>query len=79
MSFQSSSKMSIKLGAMYGAQYSLCCNLPCFRVLLCTHYRSLQCFSTYFCKLKEIRVLRPMFPDYVISCDYDMTKVRPNI
>ena len=29
----------------------------------------LQCFSLYFCKLKEIGVLRPIFPDYVISCD----------
>ena len=52
-------------------QCSLCCSSPCFRVLLCTHYGPLQCFSTYFRKLKEIRVLRPIFPDYVISCDYD--------
>ena len=49
----------------------MCCSSPCFLVLLCTHYRPLQCFSTYFRKLKEIRVLRPIFPDYVISCDYD--------
>ena len=46
----------------------------CFRVLLCTHYWPLQCFSTYFRKLKEIGVLRAIFPDYVISCDYDVTK-----
>ena len=52
-------------------QCSLYCCPPCFRVLLCTHYRPLQCFSTYFCKLKEIGFLRPIFPDYVISCDYD--------
>ena len=39
-------------------------------VLLCTHYGPLQCFSTQFRKLKEIGVLRPVFPDYVISCDY---------
>ena len=51
-------------------QCSLCCSSPCFLVLLCTHYGSLQCFSTYFRKLKEIGVLRPIFPDYVISCDY---------
>ena len=51
-------------------QCSLCCSSPCFRVLLCTHYGPLQCFSTYFRKLKEIGVLRPIFPDYVISCDY---------
>ena len=51
-------------------QCSLCCSSPCFHVLLCTHYGSLQCFSTYFRKLKEIGVLRPIFPDYVISCDY---------
>ena len=31
----------------------------------------MQCFSTYFRKLKEIGVLQPLFPDYVISCDYD--------
>ena len=49
-------------------QCSLCCSSPCFRVLLlCTHYGSLQCFSTYFRKLKEIGVLRPVFPDYFIS------------
>ena len=41
-----------------------------FVFCLCTHYRLLQCFSTYFRKLKEIWVLRPIFPDYVISCDY---------
>ena len=51
-------------------QCSLCCGSPCFRVLLCTHCRLLQCFSTYFCNLKEIGVLRPIFLDYVISCDY---------
>ena len=28
-------------------QCSLCCGLPCFRVLLCTHYGPLQCFSAY--------------------------------
>ena len=50
-------------------QCSLCCSSPCFRVLLCTHYGSLQRFSTYFHKLKEIGVLRPVFPDYFISCD----------
>ena len=51
-------------------QCSLCCGSPCFRVLLCTHYGPLQCFSTYFRKLKEIGVLQPIFPDYVISCNY---------
>ena len=51
-------------------QCSLCCSSPCFHFLLCTHYGPLQCFSTYFRKLKEIGVLRPIFPDYVISCDY---------
>ena len=40
---------------------SLCCSSTCFHVLLCTHYGSLQCFSTYFRKLKEIGVLRPIF------------------
>ena len=51
-------------------QCSLCGGSPCFRVLLCTHYGPLQCFSTYFRKLQEIGVLRPIFPDHVISCDY---------
>ena len=49
--------------------------------MLYTHYGPLQCFSTYFRKLKEIGVLRPIFPDYVISCDYDYLyddyKVKP--
>ena len=49
------------------------CAVACFLVLLCTHYGSLQCFSTYFRKLKEIGVLRPIFPDCVISCDYGLT------
>ena len=51
-------------------QCSLCCSSPCFHVLLCTHYGPLQCFSTYFRKLKETGVLQSIFPDYVISCDY---------
>ena len=51
-------------------QCSLCRSLPCFLVLLCSHCGPLQYFSTYFRKLKEIGVLRPIFPDYVISCDY---------
>ena len=51
----------------------VCCSLSCFRVLLCTHYGPLQCFSTYFCKLKEIGVLRPIFPDNVISCEYGLS------
>ena len=50
-------------------QWSMCCSSPCF-LLLCTHYGPLQRFSTYFRKLKEIGVLRPVFPNYVISCDY---------
>ena len=35
-----------------------------FFVSLCTHYGPLQCFSTYFRILKEIGVLRSIFPDY---------------
>ena len=50
------------------------CVVACFLVLLCTHYGPLQCFSTYFRKLKEIGVLRPIFPGYVISCDYGIYK-----
>ena len=44
-----------------------------FALLLCTHYGPLQCFLTYFCKLKEIAVLRPITPGYVIFCDYVWT------
>ena len=51
-------------------QCSLCCGSPCFRVLLCTHYGPLQCFSTYFRKWKEIGLLCLIFPDYDFSCDY---------
>ena len=53
-------------------QCSLCCSSPCFRGMLCTHYGPLQCFSTYFRKLKEIGVLVPIFLDYIISCDYSL-------
>ena len=48
----------------------MCCSWPCFLVLLCTHYGPLQGFSTKFRKLKEIGVLRPRFPDYVIFWYY---------
>ena len=58
-------------------QCSLCCSSPCLCVLLCTYYEPLQCFSTYFCKLKEMRVLRHIFPEYVISCDYVSMDVCP--
>ena len=55
-------------------QSVLYCSLPCFRVLLCTHYGLLQYFSTYFHKLKENGVLQPIYPDYVTSCDYGVMK-----
>ena len=55
-------------------QCSLCCSSFWFCVLLCTHNRLFQCFSTCFCKLKEIGVLRSIFPDYAISCDYGLIK-----
>ena len=42
-------------------QCSMCCSSPCFLVLLCTHYRPLQCFSTYFRKLKDIEVFILLF------------------
>ena len=54
-------------------QCSLCCSSPCFRILLYTHYGPLQCFWTYFCKLKWIGVLRSIFRGYVISCNYILT------
>ena len=52
-------------------QWSPCCSSSCFSVLFCTYHGPLQCFSTYFRKLREIGVLRLTFPHYVISCDYD--------
>ena len=55
------------------------CVVACFLVLLCTHYGPLQCFSTYFRKLKEIGVLWPIFPDYVISCDYGDRHYHENV
>ena len=57
-------------------QSSLHCSSSCFLVLLSTHYWLLQCFSAYFCKLKEIGVLLLIFPDYYISCDYIYSKIR---
>ena len=36
-------------------------------VLLCTHYRPLQYFSTYLRKLKEIRVLRSIFMLFYVT------------
>ena len=50
------------------------CVVACLVFLFCCAlYGPLQCFSTHFRKLKEIRVLWPIFPDYTISCDYDIT------
>ena len=57
-------------------QSSLYCSSSCFIVLLCTHYWPLQCFSTFFRKLNEIGVLRLIFSDYVISCDYLYSEIR---
>ena len=42
-------------------QWSLCCSLPGFRVLLWTHYGPFQWFSTCFRKSKEFGVLGPYF------------------
>ena len=36
----------------------------------------LQYFSAYFLKLKEIGVLRPIFPDYIIFYDYELMLVK---
>ena len=58
-------------------QCSMCCSSLCFLVLLCTRYGPLQCFSTYFRKLEEIGVLRPVFPDYFISSKISKTKITP--
>ena len=66
--------INISISQLNQEQCSMCCSSPCFLVLLCTHYGPLQCFSTYFRKLKEIGVLRPIFSDYVISCNYGETE-----
>ena len=52
-----------QIGQSNQKQFSLFCCSPCFRVVLRTHYGPLQCFSTYFRKLKEIGVLLPIVPD----------------
>ena len=64
-----------KRSQSYQEQCSLCCSSPCFRVFLCIHYWPLQYFSTYSRKLKEIGVLRSIFPDYVISCNYGLNDI----
>ena len=48
-------------------QYSCssCCSSPCVSILLCTHYGSLQCFSTYFRKLKESEFYGPYFQTWL--------------
>ena len=35
--------------------------------------------TTGRCKLKEIIVLRPIFPDYVISCDYGLIDANDDV
>ena len=58
----------------------MCCSLPCFCILLCTHYEPFQCLPTaYFCQLKKIGVLRLIFSDYIISRDCGHTTVNKNV
>ena len=58
----------------------LYCSSPCFRILLSTHYGSLQCFLICFRKLNEIGVSRPKFIyRNVISCDYDYNQQSSNL
>lgn len=47
--------------------YSLCCDSPCFCLLSCTLYGPLHCFSIYFWKSKEIGILRPKFPVFLVA------------
>ena len=54
---QSSSKKSIKSGTVW----SVLCDSPCFRFSLCTHYRPLQYFSTYFWKSNMAQIYDPNF------------------
>ena len=53
MQFDCFSIITKKVNQIRNNVYSLCCSSPYFRVLLCTHYGPLQCFSTYFRKLKK--------------------------
>ena len=39
-------------------------------MLQCKFQWNVKRNKAYFHKLKEIEILRPIFPDYVISCDY---------
>ena len=53
LQFDCFSIITKKVNQIRNNAYSLCCSSPYFRVLLCTHYGLLQCFSTYFRKLKK--------------------------
>ena len=55
-------------------QYSLCCSSPCFFCFAVHSLQDVAMLFKYFCKLKEIWVLRPILQDYVISCDYGKSK-----
>ena len=60
----------------------LCFSLPCFRILLCFHYRLLQCFSTYFRKyiVKYIvNTLVMMKECYIWNCIINSLLVEINL
>ena len=65
-SLQSLPKKSIKL---------VCCSWPCFSAFLCTHYRLLQCFSTYLINWKKSEFYGPYFQT-VIFCDYELGQLK---
>ena len=47
------------------------------RVIVVFHYeltKGVVIFSNIFSKIKRNQSLRPKFPDYVIPCDYDVTR-----
>ena len=56
----------------------LCFSLPCFHILLCFHYRLLQCFSTYFCKY-IVNTLVMMKECYIWNCIINSLLVEINL
>ena len=73
MSFQSLPKKSVKSGA---AIIGLMCIVAClFFVFFCAANTSHGNVFKYIFRNKETKksVLRPKFPEYVISCDYGLT------
>ena len=52
----------------------VCVVAPLVFLFCCDLLRAVTMLLIYFRKLKEVGVLRPIFPDYGISCDYGLKK-----